>query len=42
LIKLVERLEEKKEDGDWIDHMVIKESNEVYQVNPSSNTPSLQ
>lgn len=39
LIKLVGRLEEKQQDGSWIDHMVVKESNEVYQVNSSSNTP---
>ena len=42
LIKLVERLEAKQEDGSWIDHMMVKESNEVYPANPSSNTPSIQ
>jgi four helix bundle protein len=42
LIKLVEKLEEKQQDGSWIDHLMVKESNEVYQINPSSNTPELQ
>ena len=42
LIKLVERLEEKQQDGSWIDHMMVKECNEAYQVSPSFNTPSLQ
>lgn len=42
LIKLVERLEEKKQDGSWIDQLVVKESNEAYRVNASSKTPSLQ
>jgi len=30
LLKLVERLEEKREQGDWIDHLFVKESNAVY------------
>jgi len=30
LLKLVESLERKREQGDWIDHLIIKESNEVY------------
>ena len=42
LIKLVERLEEKQQDGNWIDHLMVKESNEVYQADPFPNTPSLQ
>jgi four helix bundle protein len=42
LIKLVERLEEKQQDGSWVDHMMVKESNEGYQISPSSNTPQLQ
>jgi four helix bundle protein len=42
LLKLVERLEEKKQDGSWIDHMMVKESNEVYRALSESNTPSLQ
>lgn len=42
LIKLVERLEEKKQDGSWVDSMMVKECNNAYRTNPSSNTPSLQ
>ena len=30
LLKLVESLEQKRERGDWIDHLMIKESNAVY------------
>ncbi|MBI3848700.1 MAG: four helix bundle protein [Verrucomicrobia bacterium] len=30
LLKLVESLERKEMDGDWIDHLVIKESNVTY------------
>ena len=30
LLKLVESLERKKEAGDWIDHLVLKESNAIY------------
>ena len=30
LLKLVESLERKREKGDWIDHLIVKESNEVY------------
>ena len=30
LIKLVESLEQKREQGDWIDHLMVKESNAVY------------
>ena len=30
LLRLVESLERKKLDGDWIDSLVVKESNEVY------------
>ncbi len=32
LLKLVESLEQKKEQGDWIDHLIIKESNARYSV----------
>ncbi|MBN1672119.1 MAG: four helix bundle protein [Kiritimatiellae bacterium] len=32
LLKLVESLERKKQQGDWIDHLVVKESNAVYTV----------
>ena len=30
LLKLVARLEQKKLDGDWIDSLIVKESNESY------------
>jgi four helix bundle protein len=30
LLKLVERLEQKREQGDWIDHLIVKESNAIY------------
>ena len=30
LLKLVESLELKRDRGDWIDHLVVKESNAVY------------
>ena len=30
LLKLVESLERKRDRGDWIDHLVVKESNSVY------------
>ena len=30
LIKLVQSLERKRDQGDWIDHMVVKESNSAY------------
>jgi len=30
LLKLVESLEEKRERGDWVDHLILKESNAVY------------
>lgn len=30
LLKLVESLERKKLDGDWVDNLIIKESNEAY------------
>ena len=26
----MESLEEKREQGDWIDHLIVKESNAVY------------
>jgi len=42
LIKLVERLEEKQQDGSWIDPMIINESKEVYFMNSSHATPALQ
>ena len=30
LLRLVESLERKREQGDWIDHLIVKESNAVY------------
>lgn len=30
LLKLVEALERKQMDGDWIDHLILKESNATY------------
>jgi hypothetical protein len=33
LLKLVESLERKRDRGDWIDHLVVKESNTVYGNN---------
>ena len=30
LLKLVESLERKRERGDWVDHLIIKESNAIY------------
>ena len=32
LIKLVESLEHRRESGDWIDHLMVKESNAIYGV----------
>jgi four helix bundle protein len=32
LLKLVESLEYKRERGDWIDHLIVKESNAVYET----------
>jgi four helix bundle protein len=37
LLKLVESLERKQADGDWIDHLMLKESNDA----APSNTPTL-
>ncbi len=30
LLKLVESLEQKRERGEWIDHLMVKESNAIY------------
>lgn len=30
LLRLVESLEKKREQGDWIDHLIVKETNETY------------
>jgi four helix bundle protein len=32
LLKLVESLERKQLSGDWIDHLIVKESNEAYGI----------
>lgn len=32
LLKLIESLEHKKENGEWIDHLMVKESNEIYSI----------
>lgn len=45
LLKLVESLERKEQDGDWIDSLVLKESNAAYESDLStqySSTPILQ
>lgn len=49
LLKLVESLERKKIDGDWVDSLIVKESNENYGGGKSENpvlhhssTPTLQ
>ena len=34
LLKLVESLERKKLAGDWIDNLIVKESNAVYEAAP--------
>jgi hypothetical protein len=31
LLKLVESLERKKIDGDWVDSLIVKESNQNYE-----------
>lgn len=30
LLKLVESLEQKRERGEWTDHLMVKETNEMY------------
>jgi four helix bundle protein len=32
LLKLVESLEHKRERGEWIDHLMVKESNAIYGI----------
>lgn len=32
LLRLVESLERKREQGEWIDHLIVKESNAVYEL----------
>lgn len=36
LLKLVESLERKQMNGDWIDNLVVKESNAIYSAGPSA------
>ena len=38
-LRLVESLEIKAERGEWIDHLILKESNEVSTPQPSRNPP---
>lgn len=33
LLKLIESLEQKREKGEWIDHLMVKECNEIYEAN---------
>ncbi len=33
LLKLVESLERKRANGDWIDHLTVKENNAIYGNN---------
>lgn len=43
LLKLVEALEAKREKGDWMDNLMVKESNDVYLSGATiPNTPTLQ
>ena len=36
MLKLVESLEIKKTTGDWIDNLMVKESNAIYSAEPSA------
>ncbi|MFA6561527.1 MAG: four helix bundle protein [Verrucomicrobiia bacterium] len=36
MLKLIESLEMKKTTGDWIDNLMVKESNAIYNAEPSS------
>jgi four helix bundle protein len=38
LLKLVESLERKKIDGDWVDSLIVKESNEHYEDSTKPGT----
>ena len=33
LLKLIQRLEYKRENGEWIDNLMTKESNAIYSTN---------
>jgi len=37
LLKLVQSLEQKKENGTWIDHLIVKESNVIYGMEEGKN-----
>ena len=32
LLRLIESLEQKREKGEWIDNLIVKESNEIYKI----------
>ena len=32
LLKLIESLEHKKERGEWVDHLMVRECNEIYET----------
>lgn len=34
LLRLVESLERKRDDGDWIDSLILRESNDIYDTEP--------
>jgi len=34
LLRLVESLERKRNDGDWIDSLILRESNDIYDTEP--------
>ena len=36
MLKLIESLEMKKTTGDWIDDLMVKESNAIYNAEPSA------
>jgi len=42
LLKLVESLEKKRDSGDWVESLIIKESNTTYEVESGSSTAILQ
>ena len=37
MLKLIESLEMKKTTGDWIDNLMVKESNAIYNAEPSAS-----
>jgi len=47
MLRLVEALERKRDSGDWVDHLVVRESNTTYGSTPNDDphhpsAPSLQ